>query len=76
MDKQRKFSRKTVWLAMDSEYANRLLDIAIERIRLTRQISDLNREGKRANEDKLQKMIELDAERDSILTLFEVGECN
>lgn len=72
MNEKRKFSRKTVWLAMDSDYGTRLNEIAAERIRLTRQISDYRNVGRSVYEYSLFRIYELDAERDTILSLFEV----
>lgn len=64
----------TVWFAMDSEYAERLQEITVERIRLTRDIICSHSIGRRQYEDKLQRIHQLDNERDTILSLFQNKE--
>ena len=71
MGGERKFSRKTVWMAMDSEHGDRLQEIAVERIRLTREVSDFRKMGKREVADKLYRISELDAERDALIRPFQ-----
>jgi len=71
MQEQRKFSRKAVWMAMDSEHGDRLQEIAVERIRLTREVSDFRKMGKREVADKLYRISELDAERDALIRPFQ-----
>jgi len=71
MSEQRKFSRKAVWLAMDSEHGDRLQEIAVERIRLTREVSNFQSMGRRRVEDILVRIHELDAERDELIQPFQ-----
>lgn len=70
-NKQRKFSRKAIFLATESIYGDRLLQITVERIRLTRMIIDSRNVPRRQYEDALLRISELDNERDAIIQKFE-----
>jgi len=71
MIKQRKFTRKAVFLATESEYGDRLQQITVERIRLTRQIIDSRSVPRRQYEETLLQIYRLDRERDAIIQKFE-----
>lgn len=70
-EQSRKFSRKAVWMAMDSEHGDRLQEIAVERIRLTRKVSDYRKMGQREVSEMLYRINELDAERDELIKPFQ-----
>lgn len=66
------FSKRAIWLAVNSEHGDRLVQIAAEHISITRQLIE---EGKRLPAlvvNKLKTRIEeLRTERDAILARFE-----
>lgn len=58
-------------MATDSKYGERLLQITVERIKLTRQIIDSRSVPRRQYENMLLRIYELDRERDEIISKFE-----
>lgn len=67
----RQFSRRAVMLAAESEHGARLVENAVESVRLAREISDLRKMGDRECADKLQRLEELREERGGIIQTFQ-----
>lgn len=71
----REFSRRAVWLAVDSEYGDRLTEITREHVALAKELI-VNREGLTATEREVYaaRIVQLRQERDDIIRQFERGE--
>ncbi|CAM4408002.1 hypothetical protein FHS16_001755 [Paenibacillus endophyticus] len=67
---ERLFSRRAVMLASESEQGARLVEIAVESVRLAREVSDDRKMGVLDCADKLHRMVELREERDAIIQTF------
>lgn len=64
-------SRPAVWLTVNSDKGDRLVQIAKEHTSLARKISDIRKMGLREASDLLDRIAELRKERDEILQQFE-----
>jgi hypothetical protein len=69
---ERKFSRRAVWLAVDSEYGNRLTEITREHVGLVKTFFMDRRTLTETDRDVIAARIEqLRQERDAIIQQFE-----
>ncbi|MBJ6361192.1 hypothetical protein ACFOQM_07795 [Paenibacillus sp. GCM10012307] len=73
----RKFSRKAVWLAVDSEYGDRLMEITREHVALAKELI-VNRESVTEPDREIYTACieQLRQKRDSIISKFEGGNGN
>jgi len=74
MNGPRKFSRRALWLAVNSDHGDRLNEIMHEHVRIAHELI-FNRSGIDAEERvrMKQRIKELSLERDDILSKFEGG---
>lgn len=79
---ERKFSKRAIWLAVNSEYGERLVEIAREHAQLARELIVTNKHGhvesaQGTSYDIVRTRIEqLRAERDAIIEQYEEAALN
>jgi enoyl reductase-like protein len=66
-------SKRAIMLAVESEYGDRLIEIAQEHARLARRISELHKSGLKDTSALRERIDALRQERDEILVRFENG---